>query len=359
MNYFLCLLTTIKNRSHYLWREKGLIINIINCMKVSVIVPVYNVEKYINRCFDSIVKQTYTNIECIFVDDCSPDNCFEILNQLIAQYSGKIDFKMIKLSYNKGLSGARNKGILASTGEYVYLLDSDDEITPQCIETLVNLANKYKGVEIVQGNTKTVPEGEIEWIDFKGRKFPEYVKDNLWIKKQFLKGAHFLFSGWNKLIKKEFLINNNLLFREGIIHEDEYWFFLVIKKLESIAFSEKYCYLYHMTQGSITHSGNDYRSLHSWAIIINEFSSNVDNKLPELQWKYIYVLLGYNMFRINPQSNEKELIPLYQSIIKKNITYAMKSFKFVKCLGLSIFLMPKFIYNSFWGRLATGLLLMF
>lgn len=185
------------------------------------------------------------------------------------------------------------------------------------------------------------------------------MTDNEWIKKFFLQGAHFLAPCWNKLIKRNFLIKNNLLFREGIIHEDECWTFFVIKKIETIAFSEKYSYVYYINENSLTQSAASiYNSLRSWAIILNEFSANVDDTLPELQWKYIYSFIGYNMFRINPNKNEKDLIPAYRSLIKTNIIYAMKSFKAGKCLGLSIFLMPKFIYNSFLGKLATGLLLM-
>ena len=109
---------------------------IMSLIKVSIIVPVYNVEKYINRCFESIINQRYTNIECIFVDDCSPDNCFEILNQRIAEYSGEIEFRIIRHIQNKGLSEARNSGTYQSSGEYVYYLDSDDEITQDCIQIL-------------------------------------------------------------------------------------------------------------------------------------------------------------------------------------------------------------------------------
>lgn len=151
----------------------------MNHMKVSIIVPCYNVEKYIHRCFDSIVNQTYSNIECIFIDDCSPDNCFAILNKLIAQYSGKIDFQITRHAQNKGLSAARNTGTLAATGEYVCLVDSDDEITHDCIETLINLSMQYKGVDIVQGNTKTVPTPDANWMDFRGKHYPVHVSDNV------------------------------------------------------------------------------------------------------------------------------------------------------------------------------------
>lgn len=127
-------------------------------MKVSIIVPVYNAEPYILRCFDSMKNQTYTNIECIFVDDCSTDKSREIIKQQIAAYSGPITFKIIGNEENRGASTARNNGTYIATGDYIYYLDSDDEITENCIETLVNVAKKYPNAEIVQGNTETIPK---------------------------------------------------------------------------------------------------------------------------------------------------------------------------------------------------------
>ena len=90
-------------------------------MKISIIVPVYNVEPYIRECFSSIATQTYKGkIECIFVDDCGQDKSVEILEELIADYHGSISFSIIHHEHNKGLSGARNTGICHATGDYLY-----------------------------------------------------------------------------------------------------------------------------------------------------------------------------------------------------------------------------------------------
>ena len=103
-------------------------------MKISIIVPVYNVEQYIKECFGSISTQTYKGeMECIFVDDCGQDNSVTMLNNLIKDYQGLIKFRIIHHDHNKGLSGARNTGILHATGDYLYFIDSDDTITPDCI----------------------------------------------------------------------------------------------------------------------------------------------------------------------------------------------------------------------------------
>ena len=111
-----------------------------NAIKVSIIVPVYNVEDYIERCMLSIIDQTYPNIECIIVDDCTPDNSITIIQSLLQQYNGTISFKILKHTTNKGLSESRNTGTEKATGDYIYYLDSDDELTPNCIEHLVDIA---------------------------------------------------------------------------------------------------------------------------------------------------------------------------------------------------------------------------
>ncbi|MFW5886132.1 MAG: glycosyltransferase family 2 protein [Bacteroidota bacterium] len=319
-------------------------------MKVSIIVPVYNVEKYIQRCLDSIKNQTYRNIECIFVDDCSPDNCFAIIEQQIAAYKGSIDFKILRHIQNKGLSGARNTGTLAATGEYIYYLDSDDEITQDCIEALVKLVKKYPGVEMVQGNTKTIPQPGNDWRNIKYKNFSEFINNSLWIKKHCFTNPRIPVNAWNKLIKKEFLFKNDLFFKEGIIHEDEHWMFFVAKKIQSIAFTEKYCYIHYIIQGSIMQTGNNYKSLYSMLYILNDFSLNVDTSISKTQRKYILFLIKHNMLRINPKTEKKELIRKYHSVILVNIKKAIKSYNIINCIALSIFLLPIQIYSNNVGR---------
>ena len=125
-------------------------------MKISIIVPVYNVEEYIEDCLRSITAQTYKGeVECIIVDDCTPDSSCTIIEKFISKYAGNIQFKLLHHEKNRGLSAARNTGIDATTGEYIYFLDSDDEITPNCIELLAEPLKKEK-YDFVIGDYKTV-----------------------------------------------------------------------------------------------------------------------------------------------------------------------------------------------------------
>ena len=100
---------------------------------ISVIVPIYNVEKYLDRCVDSIINQTYKNLEIILVDDGSPDNC----PQMCDDYAKKDSRIKVVHKENGGLSDARNVGMEVATGEYVSFIDSDDYISLDCYETVL------------------------------------------------------------------------------------------------------------------------------------------------------------------------------------------------------------------------------
>lgn len=105
--------------------------------KVSIIVPVYNVEPYITDCLQSVMRQTYAGpLECILVDDCSVDRSMAVAEQMISEYAGPIEFRIIRHEHNRGASAARNTGMDVSTGDYVFFLDSDDFIDDNTIEIL-------------------------------------------------------------------------------------------------------------------------------------------------------------------------------------------------------------------------------
>jgi glycosyltransferase involved in cell wall biosynthesis len=127
---------------------------------VSVIVPVYQVSDYVERCIRSVMAQTYTDIECIIVDDATRDDSIDKCEALIKEYDGPIQFRIIHHEQNRGLSVARNTGFDAANGEYVYFLDSDDYITPDCIEKLVSVVKDDPTIEMVQGNSLMKYDGK-------------------------------------------------------------------------------------------------------------------------------------------------------------------------------------------------------
>ena len=215
-------------------------------MKVSIIIPIYNVAPYIKRCLDSVVAQTFQDIECILVNDCGTDNSKEIVQQYIDSYQGPIQFKFIHHEKNLGLSGARNTGIRIATGDWLYFLDSDDSIIPDCIAILLALQEKYPDADFVQGNLLD-ESGEISHYGFKN--IPEYCNNPFTIEDIMLRKV--ITSAWNRLVKRSLLIVNELFFPVGMVHEDMYWVYFLSKYVHAAAFSTIGTYIYYTNEGSI------------------------------------------------------------------------------------------------------------
>lgn len=214
-------------------------------MKLSIIVPVYNVEKYITRCLDSVVNQSYSNIECLIVNDCTPDSSAIIAKQFVDEYEGPILFKIIEHEKNKGLSAARNTGIRQSTGEYIYFLDSDDAIPENAISDLVHTAKCNDYPEIVMGYTQGIDANgnrvEVTPIKPQVRSYASNVE----LFNAYLNGQFYVIA-CNKLIRRDIFDEHNTYFREGITHEDVMWSFEVATYVQRVIGCDKVTYHYHL-----------------------------------------------------------------------------------------------------------------
>lgn len=218
-------------------------------MKISIIIPIYNVASYIRRCLDSVAAQTYTgDIECILVDDCGKDDSMTIARQWIKNYSGRISFVILSHTHNQGLSAARNTGIEAASGDYIYFLDSDDAITPDCIEILTNLAAKYPDANMIQGNTVVTENGTTVHNTFRTQ-IPEIVSGRQEVDHAVLSST--LCTAWNRLLKKSFILQHHLFFPPGKVHEDICWLFFLCKQLTQAVFTNTGTYYYYVNAGSI------------------------------------------------------------------------------------------------------------
>ena len=216
-------------------------------MKVSIIIPVYNVSKYLVRCLDSVVSQTYQDLECILVDDCGKDDSANIAEEFINNYHGPISFRLLHHEHNRGLSAARNTGIDAAIGEYLYFLDSDDTIVTDAIETLLNLFDKYPDIEFAQGNI-LAENGNISSYGLKPH-IPEYTCNHEELFKIML--SEITTVAWNRLIRRDFVLQHHLYFPEGYFTEDMYWGYFIAKHIKAAAFSQKGLYVYYINEGSM------------------------------------------------------------------------------------------------------------
>jgi glycosyltransferase involved in cell wall biosynthesis len=316
--------------------------------KVSIIIPVYNVEPYIERCLLSVLNQTYENIEIILVDDCGQDKSIEIANQIIQNHKNGYKTTILKHHQNKGLSEARNTGIRAATGDYLYFLDSDDEITLNCIETLISLVEKYPEVEMVQGNTQTIPtpSPKADWRNILYKNFPEYIDDNYWVREHFyVDKKNIPVNAWNKLVKRTFIFENKLFFKEGIIHEDVLWVWFVAKKLKRISFLTDYTYIHYVTNGSIMQSNNILESLKSWSVILDNMFQSIDQPFFYEQRRRAISILHSRIKALNLIPNAYNMYSIYEKIIKKNIKKELKQHSLLYALLFVFLLLISFVYK--------------
>lgn len=222
-------------------------------MKITVIIPVYKVEKYIQACLESVIHQSYEgNIECLLVDDCSPDNSCEIIEAIVKNYKGNIQFKLLHHTNNRGLSAARNTGMENATGDYILFLDSDDRITEDCIEKLAAPLDNYR-YDFVVGDYKTEPEDPSLWYA------PLTMDKGAYFKDKILSAyVHKIYYGmaWNKLCSKTFLLQYKLFFKEGLLHEDELWSCQMACKAKSMYVVKAVTYVYSIRPGSIMTTGS-------------------------------------------------------------------------------------------------------
>lgn len=193
--------------------------------KVSIIIPVYNVEEYLGKCLDSAVNQTYKNLEIICINDCSSDNSRKILQE----YKNNDDrIVIIDLEKNRGISAARNAGLDVASGEYIYFLDSDDWIDPDYIEKMVEAIHSAN-VDVVYNNTIEI--GKYSSNYFNREDLNKFSNTFIDAKKAILTIP---WNVWAYLWKKTFLERINIKFPEGYKIEDLYFQMLTLCYLDEL-----------------------------------------------------------------------------------------------------------------------------
>lgn len=232
--------------------------------RVSIIMPVYNVSDYVERCMESVINQSYDNIECVVVDDCSPDDSMAKCEKMIADYHGPISFVVLHHPSNRGLSAARNTGTDAATGDYIMYLDSDDALTSDCVEKLVRPLLKDSSVEMVMGNCEYCSDGYPLPAHYKSKILLEQeITSNEEVRDNYFSKRNYYVNAWNKLTKKSFLTQNQLYFMEGLLWEDNLWTFFVMKHLCHLYIVPDVTYLrYIRPQSIVTSTSDDNRERH-------------------------------------------------------------------------------------------------
>lgn len=218
-------------------------------MELSIIVPIYNVEEYLQECLESLYKIEGISKEIILVNDGSPDNSWKIMEEFKAKFPGET---VIVNKENGGLSSARNAGIRAAKGKYISFIDSDDFVDPEAFQEFFKLGTA-ENPDVVIGNMKYYMDGITGDPLFRSQK----VKDS-----GLMTGIEFFALLFDKekcfreevvddLYRRDFLIENNLFFTEGILHEDSEFTPKVYLKAEKAKYIDIPFYFYRQRSGSI------------------------------------------------------------------------------------------------------------
>ena len=260
---------------------------------ISVIVPIYNVEKYLARCVDSIVNQTYKNLEIILVDDGSPDRC----PQMCDEYAEKNSRIKVVHKKNGGLSDARNVGMAVATGEYISFIDSDDYVSDDFFECLLDVMNK---------ENSDIAECSVVKL-YEDNRFDEF-SDDLSVKTYDTQDAMsaliaenpFHQHVWNKLYKTELV--RDIPYAVGKLNEDEFWTYQVFGRANKVSKLNKTMYYYFQRNSSIMGVGYNIRRLDALEGKANR-QKYIENNFPELSTQAKIDLYGSCMFA-------------YQSVLK-------------------------------------------
>ncbi|MDR0333665.1 MAG: glycosyltransferase [Dysgonamonadaceae bacterium] len=245
--------------------------------KVSIIVPIYNVELYLEECLDSLVNQTYKNIEIILVNDGSIDRSSEI-----TEFYASRDKRIIIVNHvHKGVSYARNEGLKKASGKYILFVDSDDTILLNSVEILCQRANGT-GADIVIGNAlRCYPDGRQVVYFAQNEMFDLGV---LWSgESAFMKYVEYDILPLPVLffIQRSIITDNQLFFHENIVHEDEIWCVKALLSVRKASFVDFNYYFYRQRQNSIMNSDNKafrVKSLFEVAKVLYQYAEELQDK---------------------------------------------------------------------------------
>ena len=255
---------------------------------ISVIVPVYKVEGYLERCLVSIVNQSYRNLEILLIDDGSPDNCPRMCDEL-AEMDDRI--KVIHKA-NGGLSDARNVGIEVAAGDYIMFVDSDDYIYPEMCQKLINTA-MIENADIVSCNFYwTYPDGERRREAMSIEDAPRILDGQKMLFHYFRGGSIDLCVVWNKLYRRAlFFTDDRIRFPKGRLHEDNAINYLLYFIAKRIAIIPDCLYYYVQRDGSIMQLYSD-QNLRDIIACAKEWLAWSKNKSAELQCLMEFATVG-------------------------------------------------------------------
>lgn len=287
--------------------------------KISVIVPVYNVEKYISTCLESLLKQTLSDIEIICVDDCGTDESMRIVEK-IAKTDKRI--KIINNEQNSGLSESRNNGMKCATAPYIMFCDSDDWFAEDMCEKMYT-AITCDNADLAICGTEVIYEADHDRKSSDDRYFAIQHGGTIDLTQDIQ--DKYSVCAWNKIYKREIINKYNVLFPRGLKYEDNYFYSAYCLWVEKVAFVSDKLYKYRRRAGSIMNStyGNKVLNLDTIKIAIAWFKYATEhNKINEKTnwfWGKFFYELVCNSLDYSSKDNHKKCYEMAQKFIQENL----------------------------------------
>lgn len=308
--------------------------------KVSIIVPVYNTEKYLNKCLDALTGQTLEDIEIVLVNDGSTDGSQAIMEGYRAKFPDKVK---ILVKENGGQATARNLGIRECTGEYIGFADSDDFVDTTMFEKMYQLA-KNTDADMVECHFHYIQSDGEKWVELPARgNVRKYgSRKNMFIDPQV--------SPWNKLYRREVLMQEGVDFPEGIIYEDTAFYIKTIPYVERQEYLDEKL-VYYMFRGNSTMNANRSRKVGDiFTVLQNVIDFYQDKGLyeeyaAEIEYFCVKILLCSSLSRIGRVTDkaiEKELLDKTFEYIKNYFPEYKKNCHFTGKIGMYIKLVNRF-----------------
>ena len=283
-----------------------------NIYKVSVVVPIYNVENYLKECLDSLVVQTLDNFEVILINDGSTDHSYEIALEYVRKYDS---FKLVSQN-NRGASSARNIGISLAKGEYIYFLDSDDYLGKETLEILYNVSKKNK-LDVLKFSAFTFHNNEKDftWNHLNGYRYSgiyhKVYNGNCIFLKTEANGDHYA-SSCLMFLRRQMIIDRGLKYIEGIVHEDEFFYFELMLVANRVAILNRPLYFRRIRKGSVMQTDDYLNKNNSLCIGIQKINDIIHKyavsnyKICQIETSPLINAMIRNWEKMKPQEQDSE-----------------------------------------------------
>ena len=309
-------------------------------ISLSIIIPVYKVEKYIRRCLESVIAQEDSGVEmeCIVIDDRGPDNSMKIVYDVIRNYHGSVDFKVVVHEKNRGVAAGRNTGAKMAKGDFLMFIDSDDYLKPGCVMSLLSASKDYPQADVVIGQFYSVRDQKTSY-EYLSK--PVFFNDRDEIRRNFLKIILDCFP-WNRLLRRSLIVDNQLFFQEGTIFEDVIWSYHLFDKVNAVLLIPDVTYVYENNPTSAMNSTRQKATatVRSFVSFCNEMLDQPYKNMYVDHHLYVFNILMKAVDTSMQAPVEKEVVESLNKVRKRLVRETLSSGRILLAMYFMIALPP-------------------